>query len=878
MLRLRLYRTATRLLPPDFRERFADEMIELASRRLGAAGPTGFARTRETIRLFADLAATVPREWLAAHRMPSPERTEDHMDILIQDLRFAVRGLARRPAFTIVAAATIALGIGANAAIFSVVDAVLIRPLPFTQPDQLTIVWGTQGTQTGQGVVYADYVDWRRQNRTFTDLGAFRGQSVNLTGGDAPDRLIGAFVSASFLRVIDAKLERGRTFSEAETEVPTKQAVAIVSHEAWTTHFGSDPSLLGKQLTINGTVFTVVGIMAPRMPVPMFRPDVMVPIGYYPNAHGLDRGTRGITVVGRIKTGVTVAAADRDLKAIEAQLATAYPTTNAGTSADVVSLKEFTVGPSKTQLLLMLAAAAIVLLIGCANVANLQLARGASRLREMSVRAALGAGRARMAKQLLTESVVLSLIGGVLVIAIAFGLTKVLMTLIGPQLPVDQTTVTVDARVVAFALAISLACGVLFGLVPAWKASRTDLTAMLRSRIGAGLGHVSTRNALVVVQLALSLSLLASAGLLARSMMALQRVDPGFAGDHLLTAQFRLNAAKYDTPDKIWSMFDRTTRELRSLPGVESAALVRASPLSGNGETYPATIEGRTFASIADAPQVQTNTITTGYFGTMHIPVLVGRDVAETDRAGAPPVVVVNKAFAEQAWPGESAIGKRIKLGGDDWLTIVGVAGDTRHFTMDEHQLLQAYVPHAQRPQIFTSVVVRTKGDPHDAVKSVREAVWRVDKDQPIWRFRAMEEDLDAAVTSPRVMMWLMGIFSLVALLVAAVGIYGVLSYTMSQRTQEMGIRIALGADARRVRRLVVMEGTRLVGIAVAIGLVGAFAATRLLRSQLFGVAPHDVLTFVAVTVVLAGVAILACYLPARRASRVDPMEALRAD
>jgi predicted permease len=361
--------------------------------------------------------------------------------------------------------------------------------------------------------------------------------------------------------------------------------------------------------------------------------------------------------------------------------------------------------------------------------------------------------------------------------------------------------------------------------------------------------------------------------------MALQHVDPGFDGDRLLTAQFRLSPAKYDTPEKISAMFDRTVHELRSLPGVESAALVRASPLSGNGETYPATIEGRGEVAASEAPQVQVNSITTDYFRTMRIPVLTGRDIAEGDRAGALPVVVVSKTFADKAWPGQSPIGKRIKIGTDDWWTIVGIVGDARHFTLDETPLLQAYVPHAQRPQIFTSIVLRTKGDdPHSVATAVRQAVWRVDKDQPVWRFRSMREDLDAVMTSPRVMMWLVGIFSVVAVLVAVVGIYGVLSYTMSQRIQEIGIRIALGADARRVTRMVVAEGARLVGVAVAVGLVGALAATRLLSSQLFGVQPHDAVTFVGVTTLLSSVALLACYIPARRASRVDAMEALRTD
>jgi len=388
--------------------------------------------------------------------------------------------------------------------------------------------------------------------------------------------------------------------------------------------------------------------------------------------------------------------------------------------------------------------------------------------------------------------------------------------------------------------------------------------------------HATTRNALVVVQLALSLALLASAGLLTRSLLALQRVNPGFDGDNLLTAQFRLAPSKYDSPEKIWTMFERTIAEIRALPGVESAALVRASPLSGNGDSYPVAVEGRADIKPGDAPSVLVNSITTAYFSTMRIPLLAGRDFTDADRAGALPVVVVNKSFADRTWPGESPIGKRLRVPNDDWRTVVGVVGDTRHFTLNEQQLLQAYVPHAQRPQIFTSLVVRARGDPADLVKPVQQAIWRVDRDQPVWRFRSMQRDLDAVVTSSKTTMWLIGLFAVVALVVAAVGVYGVLSYTMAQRIQEVGIRIALGADARQVTRMVLGEGARLIGLALAIGLFAALGAARLLRSQLFGVAPHDLVTFAVVSAALAGVALLACYIPARRASRVDPMVALR--
>ncbi len=883
-----VYRVALALYPRAFRERFGREMLDFANQRIISARDRGAAGTlAAAARLLADVVVTAPQQHVAefrkrrrlARQQPAIESLpRDNMDILLQDLRFAIRALSRRPAFTIVAALTLALGIGANTAIFSVVNAVVIRPLPYANPDRLVVVWGTQGTQGNQGVVYADYVDWRQQNHTFEEMGALRGQSVNLTGGTTPDRLIGSFVSASFLRVINAKTSQGRLFTDAETELATKAPVAILSYESWRSRFGADPAMLGKSIVINGTTFTVVGITTPNMPVPLGAPDVSLPIAYYPNAHGLERGTRGILVAGRLKAGVTISAAQRDLQTIATRLAELYPTTNAGTGAEVVSMKEQLVGQTKAPLFIVLAAVAVVLLIACANVANLQLARGAARARELSVRAALGAGRGRIAQQLLTESVVLSLVGGLVGVAFALAMTKGLVAMIGSALPIDPTTIRLDAPVLLFALAVSISTGILFGLPPAWKASRTDLTDTLRSRVGGGLGHLATRNSLVVVQLALSLALLASAGLLTRSLLALQRVDPGFDAKNLLTAQFRLPAAKYDSPDKIWAMFDRAIAELRAVPGVESAALVRASPLSGNGESYPVVIEGRPPAKPGDEPSMQLNSVTTQYFSTMRLPLLAGRDIAETDRKGSVPVIVVNKSFAEQTWPGASPIGKRIKVGDDDWRTVIGVVGDARHGTLSERQLLQGYIPHAQRPQIFTSIVVRTNGNPLDFVKPVREAIWRVDRDQPIWRFRSMQQDIENSVTSPKTTMWLVGLFAIVALLVAAVGVYGVLSYTMTQRTQEVGIRIALGADARQVTRMVIGEGARLITIAVGIGLLASLGAARLLRSQLFGVAPNDVLTFIAVTVVLAGVALLACYLPARRASRVDPMVALRSE
>ncbi len=827
----RLYRAALHLYPPAFRERFGDDMTELARHRFRVARDRGsLAAANTAVSLAADVVRTAPGQWVAAGRRHSgfvdsaSGLPRDNMDIFIQDLRFSARALLRRPAFTVVAALTLALGIGANTAIFSVVSAVLIRALPYDHPDRLVVVWGSQGQQRGQGVVYADYVDWRARNHTFSDMGAFRGQSVNVTGGDTPERLTGTFATASFLRVIGARFVQGRAFTDAETEPTTRAPVAILSYETWQTRYGGRPGVLGTTITVNGTAFTIIAITVPNMPVPLGAPDITMPMGYYPNAHGLDRGTRGVAAIGRLRPGTTIDAARRDLSAIALQLEQDFPATNAGTGADLISLREQLVGRVRDSLYVILAAVAAVLLIACANVANLQLARGAARARELSVRAALGAGRGRIAQQLLTESVLLSVVGGTAGIAVAVGLKQVLVALIGPQLPVDPADVRLDAPVLAFALAIAVVTGALFGLVPAIKASRADLNDMLRSRIGGGLSHTGTRNTLVVVQLALSLALLASAGLITRSLIALQGVNPGFDSGHLLTAQFRLSSVKYDSPDKIWSMFERTVGELRALPGVESAALVRASPFSQNGETYPVAVDGRPPVLAGDAPQMQVNSVTPQYFSTMRIPLATGRDFTADDRAGTLPVIIVNRSFAEQTWPGESAIGKRVKVGDDDLRTVIGVAGDTRHYMLSETQMLQGYVPHAQRPQIFTSIVVRVRGgsDPLALARTVREAVWRVDRDQPVWRFRSMEQDLAAVVTSKKSMTWLTGLLALVALLVAAVGIYGVLSYTMSQRTQEMGIRIALGADARQVRRMVVGEGARLVAIAVVFGLAAS--------------------------------------------------------
>jgi putative ABC transport system permease protein len=878
------------IYPQSFRDRFGAEMTELAMQRMRRGPAPGlFARFGQAVSLFTDLIRSAPAQWVfaARHRavrvrdLPDAASAypRDNMDIIVQDLRFAIRGLMRRPGFTLVAALTLALGIGANIAIFSVVNAVLIRPLPYPNAERMVTLWGVQGTQGRNGIVYADYLEWRAQNRTFDDLGVYRGQSVNLTGSDTPDRLFGMFASESFMRLIGATPLQGRTFTASETEVATRAPVAVLGYEAWQSRFGADPAIIGKTLVLNGQAHTVIGITRPHLATPYGVADVYLPMGYYPNASGFARGNRGVAALGTIKRGVTLDNAQRDLQALARQQEQSYPETNKGFGIELQPLKDQLVGPTRGPIYIVFGAVLAVLLIACANVANLQLARGAARHRELSVRAALGAGRGRIAQQLLTESMLLSLVGGTAGIGLAVAGTKWLSTALAAQLPVDAA-IGVDGTALLFAIGLTVLAGVLFGVAPAWKASRTNVQDMLRSRSSAaGYGHAATRNTLVVVQLALSLALLSCAGLLTRSLIELQRVHTGFDTHNLMTAQFRLPAGKYDTPDKIWRMFDRAVAEIRAVPGVQSAALVRAFPFTGNGETVPLAIEGRPAVAQGDAPTMLLNPVTPQYFSTMGIPRLAGRDFTNADTKDAVPVVVVNSELAKKSWPNESAVGKRIQFTGDErWWTVVGVVGDSKHFALNETQLLQAYIPHAQRPQIFTTIAVRTAGDPLLLAKSIREAIWRVDRDQPVWSVRSMEQLLDSAVGSPKLIVRLTAGFAIVALLLGAIGIYGVLSYTMSQRIQEVGIRIALGADATQVVGMVVGEGMRIVGVAIGIGLVASMGATRLLRNQLFGVGPTDAVTFGIVTALLGTVAVLACYLPARRASRVDPMVALRSE
>jgi len=841
----------------------------------------------ERLRAIGELATASARE--EEYRVDVPWSSplyldrEESMDALRQDLRFAFRTLLARPAFTLIAVLTLALGIGATTAIFSVVNAVLLRPLPWPQADRLVLVWGTRGPVRQNGVVYLDYLDWQKESRSFDALGVIRGQSVNLTGGDQPERIIGSFVTADVFPMLGAAPARGRFFTAQETEVATKQPVAVITDDFWRSHFGGRPDMIGRTLVLNGIPFTVVGITRPDVSAPLGTPDVWMPIGYYPNKGDLEqRGRPGVLVLGKLKPNVTLERAQSDLDAVTRRLATSYPASNAGVGANVTALTDQIVGPVRTPMLIVLGAVGIVLLIACANVANLQLARAASRRRELSVRTALGAGRSRLVRQLLTESVLLSLAGGALGIALAKWGVIALAAELASSVPVHGD-ITLDAFVLLFAVAVTLGAGLLFGSAPAWQYSRTDVHDALTVRVDVAAGRggrFGMRNALVVAQIALSVVLLVSAGLLTRSLVALSRVEPGFDASHALTLQFRLPPTKYKNEAMIADMFTRTLDEIRRVPGVEHAALVRATPLNGNGESYPYFVADKPIADPQSAPTAQLNIVSPDYFATLHIPRLAGRDFTIDDRAGATPVVIVNDRLAKRAWPNESALGKRVRLGGSDasWATVVGVVGTVKHFRLSEDPLDQAYVPYQQRALIFTEAVVRATGDPAAMSNAIREAIWRVDRDQPVWRVRTMDRVLEEARGGPKLTVWLMAAFATLALVLAAIGVYGVMSYAVARRTQEVGIRMALGARRGQVLGMVLREGMRTIIIALVVGIATAGVATRLLSSQLFGVSTTDPLTFISVPVLLSIVALAACYLPARRASRVDPIVALRAD
>jgi putative ABC transport system permease protein len=801
---------------------------------------------------------------------------------LSQDLRYGLRMLARSPAFTIIAVLALALGIGANSAMFSVVNTVLLRPLPYKSPDALVMVWDDQ-THLGfpkDTPSPANFLDWREQNTVFEGMAAMAERSFNLTGAGEPERFDGHRVSANLFSLLGVEPQLGRAFTPEEDKPGTR--VVILSHSIWQRRFGGDPTVIGRAINLNDEAYTVVGVMPRGFQYPRSQTQLWVPIAF-PADEATQRGSHYLEVIARLKSGVTLQQARVEMKAIAARLEKQYPDTNMRVGIVVTPLHEQVVGDIKPALLVLLGAVGFVLLIACANVANLLLARAAVRQKEISLRLALGASRTRLIRQFLTESVLLAGLGGGVGLLFSLAGIRILKRFI-PDTISQVQAINLDSKVLFFTLLVSLVTGLIFGLAPAMQASNFNLNETLKEGgrdSGASMRGNRIRGFLVMGEVAVSFVLLIGAALLINSFLHLRTLDPGFRVDHLLTAKIELSETKYPDKEHRAPFYNELLRRVSALPGVKSAAVAGNLPFTYDGDSMPIGVEGHPDPPPDQRPDVVYRAVGPGYFSTMGIKFVQGRDFTEQDKKDSVQAVVISEKTARHYWPGENPIGKRLKPGSttskSPWREVIGVVQDTRQNDFVAAPKMQMYFVHTQIDSFApNALVVRTVTDPLSLAISVRNAVWSIDKDQPVSNIRSMDEIISKAVARQRFSMLLLGAFAALALILAAVGIYGVMSYSVAQRTREIGIRMALGAQKSDVLKMTVRSGFKLVATGLAIGLVAAFILTRVMASLLFGVSATDPLTFAAISLVLLVVALLASYIPALRAMRVDPMVALR--
>ncbi|HMF96067.1 MAG TPA: ABC transporter permease [Vicinamibacterales bacterium] len=803
------------------------------------------------------------------------------------DFRFAIRTLRRNAGFTAVVLLTLALGIGANVAIFSVVNAVLIRSLPYPDGDRLVVVWGNlhrpgfDEIPTSAG----EYVDYRENSRAFDEIAAYDATGFNLTGSGEPERVEGAIVSANLFTALGALPEIGRTLRR-EDEQPGRNDVAVISHALWTRRFSRDRAIAGRTISIDGRAVQIVGVLRRGFRFPDETTELWKPILLDADALSANnRGSHGFTVIARLKPGLAIEQARGDLDRVASVFIPRFPSNyRAGFSTVVRRLQDEVVGDTSRALFVLFGAVGLVLLIACANVANLLLARAASRRKEMALRTALGASRMRLVRQLLTESVMVALAGGALGFMIASWGVDALVSSAPDSIP-RLREVGVDAHVLTFTAIVSVATGVLFGLAPAVKASRLQPHDALkeggRTATARGVGGPL----LVVSEIALSIVLLVAAGLFMRSFARLQDVQPGFDADHLLTLRLSLPSSRYTTFEKGDVFFGDLFTRLRAASQIRGVAAINALPFSGFGGSRSFRIEGRTLTRPEDATEEQLRIVTDGYFRVMGIPMLKGREFAEDDSLRVRRVAVVNDAFARKHFPAGDALGKRVTFENDVpvWYEIVGISGNIKHRGLDAADRPELYIPYRQplfanwtvRPMY---VVVRTASDPIEATSSVRRELASVDPDQPVSDVKTMAERIDRSLTGRRFNATLLALFAALALTLAAVGIYGLIAYSVTERTHEIGVRIALGATRGAVVAMVLRQGMRMAVLGAAIGVVAALGMVRLIAGLLFGVNPADPATFTAIPLILIAAAFAACYVPARRATRVDPMLALRAE
>lgn len=800
-----------------------------------------------------------------------------------RDVRLGVRTLIHSPIFTAVTVLSLALGIGANTAIFSVVNGLLLRPLSYPESERLVDVWHTPPQQSFPGldrfsVSPANYLDWKTQSNAFEQIAVYGYAGLSLSTSNDPLPLIGATVSSDFFSVLRSNAMQGRTFTPDEEQAGRDQVV-VISHGLWQRAFGANPNLVGQPVTLNSRSFTVVGIMPAGFEFPR-EAELWVPLAWDDKERQV-RSIHDYLVIARLKQNVSVQQAQAEMSTISSRLEQQYPEENKGWGAVVIPLREDLVGDMRTPLLVLFCAVSFVLLIACANVANLMLARGANRQKEIAVRIALGAGRARLVRQLLTESVLLAVTGGLLGLLLAIWGSKMLVRL--GSLP-NAGDIGIDPWALGFTLLVSFAAGIIIGILPALQFTRTSVSETLKQgsgRTGGSPIKQHTRKALVVSEVALSLVLLIGAGLMIRSFWKLQQVDPGFDINNALTMSVGLTPIRYSEPHQQLAFFDRVLEQIRAVPGVVSVGVTTTVPLAGGGSTQPFSIEGRPTGAIAEQPMAQTRYISPDYFRAIGIPLRQGRFFSDQDRDKSVPVVIISEAMARRFWPGENPIGKRLTPSfhlEQGVREIVGVVGDVKARGLDSDSSAMMYLPFKQAPRPFMSFVVRTASNPESLIQPVSKAIYSIDNEQALTDVQTMEQVLMQSLSGRRFNMTLLLAFAGVALMLAAVGVYGVMNYTVTLRRRELGIRMALGAAKMDVLRLVLGQGLTLTLIGVGAGLLSAYALTRLMASLLYGVTATDYLTFGSVSAVLIVVGVVASYVPARRATRVNPTIALRAE
>jgi predicted permease len=813
----------------------------------------------------------------------------------MHDLRFAIRTLAKQPTFIAIAVLTLALGIGANSAVFSVVNAVMLRPLPFRSPERIVslslydVRKAPDAATDDSAVSYPDFADWRAQNRVFESMAVYFNQSMTLTDGAAATHLQGELVSASLFQLLGVQPVLGRTFLSDEDE-PGRR-VAILSHTLWQRQFGGDSSIVGKSITLNSEKFQVIGVMPPGFTYPLgsFPPEIWTTMSILRESRDgskpmtEQRGNDFLKCIARLKPDMSIQQAQANIDTIAAALRQQYPDSNSNLGVKLYPLSTAMVAEARSALLMLCAMAGCVLLVACVNVANLLLARSLSRQREISIRTALGADRSHIIKQLLVESALLGGAGGVAGLVLATWGLDALKTFLPTTIP-RINEISTDFRVVCFTTFVSLLVGAISGLLPAWRASHPNLASVLNdSTRGSSEGAHGrrTRATLVVIEIVLALVLLASAGLLVESFLRLQRVQPGFDPQRVTTARIALPDAGYQKPEQVTTFYRNLLTQISTLPGVESSAAAWWIPLSGSEITFSFDIQERPIPK-AQQPIAQANVITPGYFKTIRSAIVRGRDFTEGDGHDAPKVAIVSESFAKEFFPGEDPIGKRIvpngsaEPGDPPVREIVGVVQDIHLISLRDTPKPQIYMPHDQFPIQAVTLFVRSREDSRLLAAALHDVVAKIDKDVPVYRVRPLTDYVSQSVAQPRLNAVLVGSFAFIALLLAAAGVFGVMSYAVTQRRQEIGIRFALGAQRHQVVRLVLSDGMKLVAIGVAFGLLGVFAVGRILRTLLYDVAATDLPTIGGVSIVLAFVAFVACWWPAQRASNVDPIIALR--